>query len=129
MSVFWADLRFSFRILSRTPGFTTAAVLLLALAIGANTAMYSIVDALVLLPLPFHDPQRLVAVWESDLKGLKWPKMFTSYRDFDRWRHGSRSFVALAAYSWWPYTIGGQGQSYKAPGVVVTPEFFPMLGV
>lgn len=67
MGRFLSDVRYAFRTLARTPVFTTIAVVTLALGMGANTAIFSIVDAVILKPLPFHDPGRLVAVWDTYL--------------------------------------------------------------
>ena len=84
------DIRYAIRGFSRSPGFTVVALLVLALGAGANTAIFSITNAVLLRPLPFRDPGRLVAIWESS-KTLD-PKTMISPRDLEAWRSRNQSF-------------------------------------
>ena len=127
MGVFLQDLRFATRTLGKRRGFSLVVILLLALGIGANTAMFGIVDAVILKPLPFRDPQRLVAIWEST---RNWdPKIFTSYRDLEEWRQRAASFDGLAGYRWYEYAMTGAGAPRRILGVVASPNFFSLVGV
>src|SRR5208283_6044239 len=93
------DIRYAVRGFLRTPGFTAVSLLVLTLGAGANTAIFSITNAVLLRPLPFREPDRLVAVWES-AKNLD-PKTMISPRDLDAWRSRNQSFEALAGYRPW----------------------------
>jgi putative ABC transport system permease protein len=128
---FVQDLAFGARSFARTPGFTAVVVLTLALGIGATTAMFSIVNALLLHPLPYRDPDRLVVIWERLPGDPKAPPVFDSYRDFHAWESRSQSFEQLAAATW---ATGGQILTGSGPAreVLAMPagiEFFSMLGV
>lgn len=90
MGRFLSDVRYAFRTLARTPVFTTIAVVTLALGMGANTAIFSIVDAVILKPLPFHDPGRLVAVWDTYLP--QYPKLGVSPVELEAWEQQSDIF-------------------------------------
>jgi MacB-like periplasmic core domain len=91
----WQDPRYGLRVLRKSPGFTVVALLTLALGIGANTAIFSVVQGVVLAPLPYRDPDRLVWVWLNNL-ALKSPTDL-SYPDFVDWRTNSRSSEQMAA--------------------------------
>ena len=95
MQTLWQDLRYALRLLRKSPGFTAVALLTLALGIGANTAMFSVVDGVLLAPLPYSHPDRLVVVWENNLhfKQVVWP----SYPNFKDWQRTARSFQQMAA--------------------------------
>jgi putative ABC transport system permease protein len=92
---FWQDLRFASRTLRKNPGFTAVAVLILALSIGANTTMFSVLQGVVLAPLQFLDSNRLVMVWENN---PRFPQTFVSYPNFKDWQRGTHSFQQLAAF-------------------------------
>src|SRR5579863_558942 len=92
------DLRYAIRMLLKNPGFTFVAVFTLALGIGANTAIFSVVDAALLRPLPYHDPNRLFMLWEtSPRRGFD--RALVSSPDFDDWRTESRAFDSFAFWS------------------------------
>jgi len=93
--MFWNDLRHALRMVRQAPGFSTAVALTIALAIAGNAAIFSIVNAELLRPLPFRDPDRLVQVAEKNDK-LNLPSFSVSVLNFDSWREQSRSFEALA---------------------------------
>ena len=103
------DLRFGLRMLRKSPGFTAVAVLTLALGIGANTAMFSVMQGVVLAPLQYVNPDRLVMVWENN---PRFPRTWVSYPNFRDWQHSARSFQQMAAFR-------EQGVDFAGPG---TPE-------
>src|SRR5262245_55906215 len=121
------DLKFSFRMLRRNPGFATVVILTLALGIGANTAMFSFVHAVILKPLPFPDSSRLVVITETTRSG---ESMSVSLLNFQDWRARARSFETIAAYRSVSFSLSGTGfQPQRLSGLAVTPDFFHMLGV
>jgi putative ABC transport system permease protein len=141
MESIWQDLRYGGRMLLKKPGFTMIAVLTLALGIGANTAVFSVVNALLIRPLPFREPQRLVwiasgagkassglVVAEGDLSGVT-----TQVGNFSDWRSSNKSFEDLAAYfaffDYSSYTLTGSGEPERLRGVGVSQNFLDLLGV
>jgi putative ABC transport system permease protein len=94
------DLRYASRLLAKSPAFALIAVTVLALGIGANTSMFSIVDAVLLRPLPYESPDRLVAIRSRIVGRPNDLPVFTSYRDFQEWQRHSRSFERLEACTW-----------------------------
>jgi len=120
------DLRFSLRMLLKNPGFTAVAAITLALGIGANTAIFSVVNAVLLRPLPYRDPSRLVLMNESS-KQL--PDMSVSYPNYLDWRDRSRSFERIAAVQPAQYTLSGVDRPERLGGWNVTADFFPTLGI
>ncbi|MGC1105726.1 MAG: ABC transporter permease [Candidatus Acidiferrales bacterium] len=123
----WQDIKYGLRMLGKAPGFTAVAVLTLALGIGANTAMFSVVEGVVLAPLPYSQPDRLVVVWESNLhfKHTVWP----SYPNFQDWQRGAGSFQQMAALRWQDYDLTGPGAPEHLQGENVSLGFFTTLGV
>jgi predicted permease len=125
----WQDVRFGARMLRKNPGFTAVAVLTLALGIGANTAIFSVVDAVLLRSLPFHDASRLVAISETH---ASLPELGASTADFADWRAQSHSLQELAAYNWTSIgnstlVVNGGAQEVHAP--IISHNLFPMLGI
>jgi putative ABC transport system permease protein len=120
------DLRHAFRMLRRTPGFTAVAILTLALGIGANTAIFSVVDAILLRPLPYSEPDRLVRIWESSLKYGSQRNVVNPLNFLD-WRDHSQSFEAMAATSNAMSNLSSHGQPIAVQGMQVSPEFFSVL--
>jgi predicted permease len=120
------DLRFGARILLRSPGITTAVVLALALGIGANSAMFSVVDALLLHPLRYHDPATLTLIWENDSQGVQWPVSAANFLD---WRAQAKSFSDIAAWGTGSYVRTGIERPEQMSGGTVTANFFRILGV
>src|SRR5262245_42215077 len=126
MNTLSQDLRYGARMLSKKPAFTLIAVLTLALGIGANTALFSVVNAVLLSPLPFDDAERLVAVGENQVRnraGLS----NTSYRNFVDWRAQNTVFEDMAAYYSGVFTLTGQGEAVRLRGTVVTHSLFSLL--
>jgi putative ABC transport system permease protein len=105
--------------------------LTLALGIGANSAIFSIVEAVLLRPLPYQHPERLVVVWQTDAAHHDSGAYFNSYREFDTWRQQSRSFEKLAALTWatGPRTLLWQGKPLDLLTIPASVDFFSMLGV
>jgi predicted permease len=127
MRDFASDLRYAARALRQHPGFTAVAILLLALGIGANALVFSLLDGILLRPLPFRDPARLAAIWETT---RSWdPKIFACYRDMEVFERKSGSFEALAGWQWAEFTLSGRGDLRRILGEAVTPRFFEVLGV
>lgn len=122
------DLRYGVRILSKSPGFALVAVLTLALGIGANTAIFSVVDAMLLRPLPYPEPDRLVRIWESSLK-LDSPRNVVNPRNFLDWRDQSHSFEAMAAVVDHMTNLNVSGHPIAVQSLTVSPEFFSILRV
>src|SRR5215831_10712625 len=127
---FARDLRHAVRQLTRTRGFALTAVLTLALGIGANTAIFSIVEAVLLRPLPYQHSERLVVVWQSDAAHSDSGAYFNSYREFEMWQQHSRSFERLAALSWatGPRTLLWLGKPVDVLTIPASVDFFSMLG-
>jgi putative ABC transport system permease protein len=121
----FADLRHAFRILVKSPGFSAGVIGLLAVGIGANTAIFIVVDGVLLKPLPFVNPQQLVSV-ETTIRNE--PDNL-SYPDFLDWRAQSTSFDALAVYASTGATLTGVGDATGLSAAVVSPELLSMLGV
>ena len=128
MGTLWQDIRFGLRLMAKKPGFTFIGVLALALGIGANTAIFSVVRAVLLSPLPYQHSEQLVWIWEtnpgSDIK--EEPASMPNYND---WRTQSQSFEAMAAFGNAAMTLTGDGEPERIPASVVTASFFPTLGI
>ena len=123
------DLRFGARMLLKSPSFTLIAVLTLALGIGANTAMFSIVDAWLPRPLPFKDSDQLVIILRNDFKRPTEPAYALLYRDFELWKTQSRSFANFSDIFWRRYLITGSGEPEEVDGMIATADLFTTLGV
>lgn len=125
------DLRYAFRILTKSRGFTAITVLMLALGIGANTAVFSIVNEVLLRPLPYKDPDRLVNIWDKMKLEQNLSKIFASYRDFDEFQKHSRSFehIAVATWATGGRTLTGRGPAKSVLAIPVSSDFFAILGV
>ena len=117
------DVRFGLRSLGKSPGFTAVALLTLALGIGANTAIFSVVHSVMLRPLPYREPGQLVKIWPER------PRASVSKADYLDLKNGARSFDGIAAYSNWGFTVTGSGEPAKLEGARVTANLFPLLGV
>jgi predicted permease len=122
------DLRYGARLLRHSPGFAIVAVLTLALGVGANTAIFSVVNAVLLRPLPFPEPQRLVRLWEAKPAEDK-HRNVVNPENFLNWQERTRSFEHMAAISGLPSNITGEGDPLAADGMQVTPDFFSVLQV
>src|SRR6202050_235615 len=122
-----SDIRYGFRMLARKPAFTVLAILTLALGIGANTAIFSVVDAVLLRPLPFRDPDKLVQLFETESAPGNFPMTGQDYLD---WRAQNRTFEDMAVYSYQTrHNVTVAGEPQRAQGVQIQANFFDMLGV
>ena len=122
----WQDLKYAARSLRRTPAFTATAVLTLGLGIGANAAIFSVFDAVLLRPLPYADADRLYVIHEMGSSGTLIPANALHYRE---WRASTRSFEEMALVGPNTYDIKGRGEPLRVNGARVTPSLFGMLGV
>ena len=120
------SLRYAFRMLMKNPGVSLITVITLALGIGANTAIFSVVNGVLLRPLPYKDPERLVALWENVPTHGRWR---TSPANFFDWKKQSTSFEAMAAYGGSAATLTGQGDPEQLLGTVVSSGYFGVVGV
>ena len=127
------DVQFAIRGLAKEPGFAAVCAVTLALGIGANTAIFSVVDAVLIRALPYPDAHQLVQVWETNPRANRWGD-WASYPDFDDWRRESRAFEAMAAFRNGRFRLTHGEHPEMLVGVRVTPDIFwvlrisPMLG-
>ena len=136
MATLLQDVRFGLRTLRRRPTFTAVAVLTLALGIGATTAIFSVVDSVLLRPLPFRDAGQLVSVsrtypeWlASDILRKDWDRIAFAYPGFREWRAAQTSFSDAGAWGSWSATITGGDRPELLSGLRVSPSLLPMLGI
>jgi predicted permease len=123
-----ADLRYALRMLVKSPIFTCVALLTLALGIGANTAIFSVVNAVLLRPLPFKDPSSLVMVWENNMK-QGFPRNTFSPANFADYREQNQVFEGMAALSPRSLNLTGEGEPERVDGLRVSANLLPLLGV
>jgi predicted permease len=129
MGRFLGYFRFSFRQLRKSPSFAIAAIVTLALGIGATTAIFSLVNAVLLKPLPYPEPGRLMRVTQEDHStGAAVPESL-SYPDYFDWRAQNRSLSGMASYTGQNMTLTGTGQAQQLGAYVVSSNFFQVLGV
>ena len=120
------DLTYAARMLRKNPGFAAAAIVTLALGIGANTAIFSICNAVLFAPLPYTEPDRIVMLWEHP-RGGRFSGVAPA--NFVDWRAESQSFTDMAAVSGTSFILAGQDEAARLPGASVTASFFSVLGV
>ncbi|MCI0403111.1 MAG: ABC transporter permease [Acidobacteria bacterium] len=128
METLWQDLRYGARQLARSPGFTAVAVLTLALGIGGNTAIFSVVNGVLLRPLPYQDPDRLVLVWQTDPQ-LAGGFSGSSPPDYREWRSRNQAFSDMAAMFTRSFSLTGEPEPEQVSGAFASPQLFPVLGV
>lgn len=122
------DVRYGLRMLGKSSGFTAVAVLTLALGIGANTLIFSLAYAVLLRPLPYPSPEKILTLCESNPSQSS-PQGQVSAANFYDWEAGSKVFSAMSAYSGWRFNLTGVPQPENVSGALVTPDFFAVLGV
>ena len=125
MDSFLHDLKYGVRMLLKNPGFTAIAVLTLALGIGANTAIFTVVNGVLLRPLAFRDPSRIMLVVE---RNSMFPTITTSYQNYKDWRDQSRSFDSLEASCFTNLTLTGMGEPERFKARYMTAGLLPLLG-
>jgi len=126
MSTLLQDVRYGVRMLAKNPGFTAVAVLTLALGIGANTALFSVFNGVLLNPLPYSQPERLIALYSRTPDEPRWS---ISYPNFTDWVKDNHSFEALAAYREDGFSLTGLGRPERVSAEMISASFFPLLGV
>ncbi len=129
METLLQDLRHAFRALRKNPGFAAIAILTLGLAIGANTAIFSVVENVLLRPLPYPDPSALVQIWNTYLPAF--PQVPDSSGDFQDFQRQAKSFSQMASYVDIPrgFNLAGEGQAERLEARLATSSLFPMLGI
>ncbi|HEV2423421.1 MAG TPA: ABC transporter permease [Terriglobia bacterium] len=126
MNTLLNDIRFGLRMLRKNPGFSAIAIITLTLGIGANTAIFSVVSGVLLNPLPYPEPERLVAIYS---KSPEFDRSSISYPNLLDWRRDNRSFTDIAGYRGNDVSLTGMGEPERLPAEMVSASFFPILGV
>src|SRR5438093_9411679 len=126
MTSFWQDVRFGARMLWKNAGVTAIAVTTLALAIGVNTAIFSVVNAVLLRPLPYKDSDRLVSVWARVPEHGRWR---TTPANFFDWKKQNTVFEGMAAFGSWTMTLTGDGEPEQLLGTHISAGYFSVVGV
>jgi predicted permease len=130
MNTLLQDIRYAVRWLARNPGFAAVAIATLALGIGANTAIFSVVRGILLRPLPYHDPGRLVQVWETaQRQGVLNEEIPFSPPVFRDWREQNRTLEGMAAYTDWTFNMTGGEAPERLRAALVSANLFRLLGV
>src|SRR5580693_3535862 len=126
MGTMMQDTKYAVRMLAKNPGFALIAILTLALGIGANTALFSVVNGVLLNPLPFASPSRLAAIhWKTP----QFEQASITYPNFLDWQRDNRTFEAMAAYREMDFSLTGYGDPQRLHGQQISAEFFPLLGI
>jgi putative ABC transport system permease protein len=125
VDTFWQDVKYGVRKLAKSPGFTAVALVALALGIGANTAIFSVVNAVLLRPLAYPEPDRLVILWEQATK----METSVAYPNFIDWHDRQTSFERFAGFRRESFNLTGSGEPERLQGRMVSADFFPLFGV
>jgi len=128
METLLKDISYGVRTLIKSPGFTVVAVIALTLGIGANTAIFSVVNSVLLRPLPYSDPSRLMQLWEASASRGR-TEMPASYPNFADWRDQNHVFEQVVAYTDWSFNLTGSGEPERIRSAIVSPAFFSILGI
>src|SRR6188474_2260563 len=123
-----SDIQYALRSIAKKPLFYSVTILTLALGIGANAAIFTVVNGVLLQPLPYPHPERLMMVWTHNPR-QGFDKDVGTYPNFEDWRRGSQSFEQMSAYSGTSVTLTGSGDPTQIRGARVTHEFFETMGV
>jgi putative ABC transport system permease protein len=127
LETFWRDARYGARTLRKNPSYVAVIILTLALGIGANTAIFSVVNSVLLKPLPFKDANRLVIIWETDTKNRETNSPVSS-SDFIDWKDQTRLFEEIAPWRFLYFNLTGKVQPERVQGLTVSASFLPLLG-
>src|ERR1041384_1078288 len=128
MQTLWQDIKYGVQMLLKKPGFTVVAALALALGIGANTAIFSVVNAVLLRPLPFKDPERVVMVWLKGAEAAGGDRVQMSLSDFLEWRAQTHSFERVAFFHPDNFNYAGGDTPEEVAGALTSADFFNVLG-
>src|SRR5262245_13586779 len=121
------DLRFTLRQLAKSPGFAVVAVFTVALGVGVNTAMFSLLNTLLLRELPYSQPDRLVRVFRTSPQSDSWPHSAANFLDH---REQNKVFERMAAFSGWSFSLTLPGEpAERLRGIIATADLFPTLGI
>ncbi len=126
MNTLWQDVRFALRTLIKRPGFALVAILTLALGIGANSAIFSVINGVLLKPLPFHEPENVIKLWESMAGGFQGTISPPNLKD---WREQNTVFTKIAAFQYQNFGLQSKDSPERVRAATVSPEFFDVLGV
>src|SRR5436190_13834898 len=126
MTTVLTNIKYAFRMLAKSPGMTAVAVVTLALGIGANTAIFSVVNAVVLRSLPYRNPDRLVALWSNVPEHGRWR---VSPANFFDWKKQATSFSEMATYGAWTLTLTGNGEPEQLMGTNAGQGYFATVGI
>src|SRR5262249_20118013 len=124
MARLWQDLRYGARVLAKNPGFTLVAVITLALGIGANSAIFSVVNAALLRPLPLREPERLVKIWENKPDMIQGTASIPNLED---WREQNDVFTGITAYQFGSFNLPGRDYPHPVFRVTPSPHLLPLL--
>ncbi|HUE04095.1 MAG TPA: ABC transporter permease [Bryobacteraceae bacterium] len=128
LETLWQDLRYGGRVLRKNKGFAAVAILTLAMGIGANTAIFSIVNAAIWRPMPYPDPGQLMVLW-GNVKRVRVERRGASYPDYRDWRDQSQSFATMAAFDDAQFALTGIDNPERIPGEHVSQPYFALLGI
>ncbi|HKY06476.1 MAG TPA: ABC transporter permease, partial [Blastocatellia bacterium] len=128
MDTLWQDIRYGARMLAKRPAFTAIVIIALALGIGANSAIFSVANAVLFRPLPYEDPEKLVMIWETN-HSRGYDNSGCSPPDFREWRVRNQAFEQMAAFNSNAFNLTGADDPERVPGVEVSPALFSTLGV
>ena len=128
METLFQDIRYGARMLRKQRGFTIIAIITLGLGIGANTAIFSLVYAVLIKPLPFSDPNRLVVVWEEHF-AMGFRRSDAAPGNYAQWKNEQTVFEDMAAFAWRSLNLTGDGEPERLVAQGVTANFFKLLGV
>jgi hypothetical protein len=124
----WSDLNYAFRGIRKNPGFSLTVIVVLALGIGGNVAIFSIVNAVLLRPLPYDAPERLMLLW-GDVERQVRERRGASFPDYRDWHDQNRSFEGIASYWDQSFTLTAAEERVQIQGEVVGAEYFSLLGI
>src|SRR5579871_6728884 len=128
MDTLFHDLNFAIRMLLKKPGFTVVALITLALGIGANTSIFSVVNTVLLQPLPYDHPEKIMQIWEANLRTGEKDSSISSYNITD-WQQRNKSFDCIAAYKGSNLSLTGGDLAERIIGYSVSADFFKALGI